>query len=154
MRTEWLAVAAAVVIAGGVLPAAGGQEPDPTEPTVPLVKAVGCVEKDGDAWFLSRATDPEVTRYPFPSAVEARGRGPRGARLQAPGAVRGHRFSRRGGVAGVVPAGRAYGARRRSTRPERIAAGRKVAVKGLYITSVEPHRVNLTSAMAVADTCG
>ena len=45
------------------------------------------------------------------------------------------------------------------TAPESVNAtgqlseGRKVAVKGLHITSVEPHRINLTSLLSRADTC-
>ena len=153
MRTECLAVAAAVVIACGALPAAGGQETDPTEPTVPLVKTVGCVEKDGDAWFLTRATDPEVTRYPFPSAVELEdaGRAALGSnRLQLVGVT--DFLDAEGLLASFQRAEHTAPASVNATGA--LAAGRRVAVKGLYITSVEPHRVNLTSAMAVADTCG
>jgi len=32
-------------------------------------------------------------------------------------------------------------------------AGHTVAVKGLHIMSVEPHRLNLTSVISLADTC-
>ena len=35
-----------------------------------------------------------------------------------------------------------------------LAEGRKVVVKGLYITTVDPHRINLTSLFSLADTCG
>ncbi len=153
MRTELLAVAGAVVIACGALPAAGGQEPDGMGPTVPLVRAVGCVEKDGDAWFLSRATDPEVTRYPFPSAVELEdaGRAALGSnRLELVGVT--DFLDAEGLLASFQRAEHTAPGSVNATGA--LAAGRRVAVKGLYITSVEPRRVNLTSAMAVADTCG
>ena len=154
MRTAILtAAAAAALLAPGAPPAAAAQEPDATEPTVPLVKTVGCVERDGDAWFLNRATDPEVTQYPFPSAVELEDAGR--------AALGSHRLQ----LVGVTDFLDAEGLlasfqRAQHTAPESVnatgalAEGRRVAVKGLYITSVEPHRVNLTSAMSVADTCG
>ena len=153
MRIEFLAAAAAFAVACGVQPAAGGQETDPTGPTVPLVRTVGCVEMDGDAWFLTRATDPEVTRYPFPSAVELEDAGR---------AALGSNRLRLVGVTDFLDAEGLLASFQRAehTAPASVnatgalAAGRRVAVKGLYITSVEPHRVNLTSAMAVADTCG
>ena len=34
-----------------------------------------------------------------------------------------------------------------------LAEGHKVAVKGLHITSVDPHRLNVTSVISLADTC-
>ena len=153
MRTDFLAVAAAVVTACGAMPATAAQESDPTEPTVPLVRTVGCVEKDGDAWFLTRATDPEVTRYPFPSAVELEDAGR---------AALGSNRLRLVGVTDFLDAEGLLASFQRAehTAPASVnatgalAAGRKVAVKGLYITSVEPHRVNLTSAMSVAGACG
>lgn len=146
-------MAAAILIAHGALPAAAAQEPDGTGPTVPLVRAVGCVEKDGEAWFLTRATDPEVTRYPFPSAVELEdaGRAALGSnRLQLVGVT--DFLDAEGLLASFQRAQHTAPASVNATGA--LAAGRRVAVKGLYITSVEPHRVNLTSAMAVADTCG
>ena len=152
MRTELCAVAAAL-FAHGALPAVAAQEPDAAEPTVPLVKTVGCVERDGDAWFLTRATDPEAARYPFPSAVELEdaGRAALGSnRLQLVGVT--DFLDAEGLLASFQRAQHTAPASVNATGA--LAEGRKVAVKGLYITSVEPHRVNLTSAMSVADTCG
>ena len=153
MRTELRAVAVAVLIAHGAPLADAAQEPDRRGPTVPLVRTVGCVEKDGDAWFLTRATDPEVTQYPFPSAVELEdaGRAALGShRLQLVGVT--DFLDAEGLLASFQRAEHTAPASVNATGA--LAAGRRVAVKGLYITSVEPHRVNLTSAMAVADTCG
>ena len=153
MRTELCAVAAAALFAHGALPAVAAQEPDAAEPTVPLVKTVGCVERDGDAWFLTRATDPEAARYPFPNAVELEdaGRAALGSnRLQLVGVT--DFLDAEGLLASFQRAQHTAPASVNATGA--LAEGRKVAVKGLYITSVEPHRVNLTSAMSVADTCG
>ena len=136
----------------GALAAAAAQEPEEDAPAVPLVKSVGCVEKDGDAWFLTRATEPEVTEYPFPSAAEIEDAGsaaPGSSRLELVGVA--DFLDTEGLLASFDRA--EHTARESANATGAIAAGRKLAVKGLYITSVEPHRVNLTSAMAIADTC-
>ncbi len=70
MSTQILAALTAVAIACGASLGAAAQEPDLTKPTVPLVRTVGCVEMEGGSWFLTRATDPEETEFPFASFVE------------------------------------------------------------------------------------
>ena len=152
MGTKLLAAAPAVMIMCVMLVAAAAQEPEDNAPTVPLVKSVGCVEKDGDAWFLTRATEPEVTEYPFPSAAELEDAGSAAlgsSRLQLIGVT--DFLDVNGLLASFDRAD--HTARESANATGTIAEGRKLAVKGLYITSVEPHRVNLTSAMAIADTC-
>lgn len=152
MGSKLLAALSAVVIAGGASLVAAAQEPEEDSPTVPLVKSVGCVEKDGDAWFLTRATEPEVTEYPFPSAAELEDAGSAAlgsSRLQLVGVTD---FLDVNGLLASFDRAE-HTARESANATGAIAAGRKLAVKGLYITSVEPHRVNLTSAMAIADTC-
>lgn len=152
MRTKLYTAATTVVIMSGVSLGVAAQEPDLTKPTVPLVKTVGCVEVDGGSWFLTRATDPEETEYPFASAAELEdaGRAALGSnRLQLVGV---NDFLDAEGLLSSYQ-------RAEHTAPESVnatgslAEGRKVAVKGLYITSVEPHRVNLTSVLSLADTC-
>ena len=153
MRTKLYAAVTTVVITSGVSLGVAAQEPDLTKPTVPLVKTVGCVEVDGGSWFLTRATNPEETEYPFASAAELEdaGRAALGSnRLQLVG------------VTDFVDAEALLSLHQRAehTAPESVnatgalAAGHKVAVKGLYITGVEPHRINLTSVLSLADTCG
>ena len=152
MGSKLLAALFAVVIAGGAALSAASQEPEENKPTVPLVKSVGCVEKDGDAWFLTRATEPEVTEYPFPSAAELEDAGSAAlgsSRLQLVGVTD---FLDVDGLLASFDRAE-HTARESANATGTIAEGRKLAVKGLYITSVEPHRVNLTSAMAIADTC-
>ena len=152
MKMKLFAAVTVAVITPGLLPGAAAQEPERSKPTVPLVKAVGCVEQDGESWFLTRATDPEETEYPFASAAELQDAGSAALgsnRLQLVGVTD---FLDVNGLLASFD-------RAEHTAPESVnatgslAAGRKLAVKGLYITSVEPHRVNLTSAMVVADTC-
>ena len=152
MGTKLLAALFAVIIACGLSPSAAAQESEEDTPTVPLVKSVGCVEKDGDAWFLTRATEPEVTEYPFPSAAELEDAGsaaPGSVRLQLVGVTD---FLDVDGLLASFDRAE-HTARESANATGSIAEGRKLAVKGLYITSVEPHRINLTSAMPVADTC-
>ena len=152
MGTKLLAAAPAVMVMCATLMAAAAQEPEENTPTVPLVKSVGCVEKDGDAWFLTRATEPEVTEYPFPSAAELEDAGSAAlgsSRLQLIGVTD---FLDINGLLASFDRAE-HTARESANATGTIAEGRKLAVKGLYITSVEPHRVNLTSAMAIADTC-
>ncbi|MXY17554.1 MAG: hypothetical protein F4Y57_11305 [Acidobacteria bacterium] len=152
MGTKLLATAPAVMIMCVMLVAVAAQEREDNTPTVPLVKSVGCVEKDGDAWFLTRATEPEVTEYPFPSAAELEDAGsaaPGSSRLQLIGVTD---FLDVNGLLASFDRAE-HTARESANATGAIAEGRKLAVKGLYITSVEPHRVNLTSAMALADTC-
>lgn len=146
-------LAAAVAIPYGAAPGVAAQAPDLPERTVPIVKSVGCVEKDGGSWFLTAAADPEETEYPFASALEVRD-----ARDAALGS---NRFELVG-VADFLDAEGLLSLHRRAefTAPEsvnatgQLAEGHKVAVKGLYITSVEPHRLNLTSVFSLAATCG
>lgn len=149
-RTLLMAVTA--VITFGVSPHLVAQESDLAKPTVTLVTTVGCVERDGDAWFLTRATDPTETELPFATfnEVEDAGKEALGSnRLQLVG------------VTDFLDAEGLLASHQRAefTAPEsvnatgQLADGHKVAVKGLHITTVEPHRVNLTSVFSLADTC-
>ena len=123
-----------------------------TNPTVPLVSLVGCVETTGEAWFLSSATDPKATRTPFASDAEIDE-----SREMALGS---NRFALVG-VAEFLDADGLLALHQRSelTAPEsvnatgQLVAGKKVTVKGLHITSAEPNRLNLTSVIPLADTC-
>lgn len=153
MKARLLAVAAAAVILCGAAPGAAAQESDLAQRTVPIVKSVGCVEKDGESWFLTAASEPEETEYPFASALEVR---------DAHDVALGSNRFELVGVADFLDAEGLLALHQRAehTAPESVnatgelAEGRKVAVKGLYITSVTPHRLNLTSAFSLTDTCG
>ena len=123
-------MAAAALFAHGALPVVAAQEPDAAEPTVPLVKTVGCVERDGDAWVLTRATDPEAARYLSPSAVELEdaGRAALGSnRLQLVGVT--DFLDAEGLLASFQRAQHTAPASVNATGA--LAEGRKVAVKGL-----------------------
>ena len=152
MTTKLLAAVAAIPC-GAALGVVAAQESGLAERTVPLVKSVGCVEKDGESWFLTRAADPEEVEYPFASAVEVR---------DARGAPLGSNRFQLVGVADFLDAEGLLSLHQRAefTAPEsvnatgQLAKGRKVAVRGLYVTGAEPHRLNLTSVFSLADTCG
>ena len=151
-RMKLIAVVTPLVITCGASLDVDAQVPDPTKPTVPLVMAVGCVEMDAGSWFLTRATDPEETEAPFASEAELEGA--RGASLGS------HRFHLVG-VADFLDTEGLLALHQRAefTAQEsvnstgQLAEGHKVAVKGLHITSVDPHRLNLTSVISLANTC-
>lgn len=153
MKRRLLAVLAIVAAVVAAPHRGAAQAPDLAERTVPLVKSVGCVEMDGESWFLTVASEPEETEYPFASAPEIQ---------DARGAALGSNRFQLVGVADFLDAEGLLALHQRAehTAPEsvnatgQLAVGHKVAVKGLYITSVEPHRLNLTSVFSLTDTCG
>ena len=153
MRTTLLTAVTVAAITCGVSLDLTAQEAEQTKPTVPIVTTVGCVEKDGESWFLTSAADPEETALPFSSFTELEDAG------QA--SLGGNRFQLIG-VTDFLDAEGLLSSHQRAefTAPESVNAtgqlseGRKVVVKGLYITSVDPPRINLTSLFSLADTCG
>jgi hypothetical protein len=68
-RMKLVAVVISLVITCGASLDVDAQVPDPTNPTVPIVMAVGRVEMDAGSWFLTRATDPEATVTPFANSA-------------------------------------------------------------------------------------
>lgn len=153
MRTTLLMALTTAVMASGAPLGVTAQESDLTKPTVPVVTTVGCVEKAGESWFLTRAADPNETELPFSTFTELE---------DARGAALGSNRFQLVGVTDFLDAEGLLSSHQRAefTTPESVNAtgqlseGRKVVVKGLYITSVEPHRINLTSLFSLADTCG
>lgn len=152
MIRRFLTAVTAVAIMCGVSLDVPAQESDPTKPTVPVMQVIGCAETDNGLWFLTRATAPKDTEHPFATFVEVEA-----ARAASLGA---NRFQLVG-VTDFLDAETLLTLHQRAefTAPESVNAtgqlsdGHKVAVKGLYITSVEPHRINLTSVISLADTC-
>ena len=152
MTTRFLMATVVVAIVCGSSLDAAAQEPDQTKPTVPVMQAIGCAETDGGLWFLTRATDPKDTEHPFATFVEVEA-----AREASLGSNRIQLV----GVTDFLDAETLLSLHQRAefTAPESVNAtgqlsdGHKVVVKGLYITSVEPHRINLTSVFSLADTC-
>jgi len=154
MKKKFLVVAMTIAVAKTMAStiAAPMGEFTQTNPTVPLVSLVGCVETTDEAWFLANATDPRTTRTPFATDAEIDE-----SREMTLGS---NRFALVG-VAEFLDADGLLALHQRAelTAPEsvnatgQLVAGKKVAVKGLHITSVEPNRLNLTSVIPLADTC-
>ena len=54
-------VGTAVVVICGVSLDVGGQESDENVSSMRVVSAIGCVERNGESWFLTRLPDPVET---------------------------------------------------------------------------------------------
>ena len=151
MNRTLLTTVTTIIISGISLNVAG-QESNQNTPTVALVTTVGCVEQDGESWFLTRATDPTVTALPFSSFTELEDAGH---------AALGSNRLELVGVTDFLDAGGLLASFQRAefTAPEsvnatgQLADGRQVVVKGLHIPSVTPNRINLTSLFSLADSC-
>ena len=149
---------AASIIALGASPglAQRGRQANPGEkPAVDVVQSVGCVERrDGnpETWWLTKAVDPRVTQPGIFST---------GQIDAARGASLGTNAFQLIGVAdfldteGLLKSGR----RREFTTPQNanatgeIRPGRKVLVKGMFLTSGETKRINLLNVIGLADSC-
>ena len=128
---------------------------DVAKPQVEIVQTVGCVERPSGgeaAWWLTHATDAEVTRSGAFNEVQVG---------EAREAMSGSREFRLIGVADfLTPEGLLrFGDRALFTTPEQINAtgelrdGRTVLVKGLLIDPDGEPRINLLAVIGLADTC-
>ena len=126
------------------------------KPAVDIVQTVGCVERrDGspETWWLTRAIDPRTAQpgiFAVPQ-INAAKAAPLGA-----GSIQ---------LVGVADFLDTEGLLKESRRREftnaqnanatgELRAGRKVLVKGMYITTSDPKRINLLNVIALADSCG
>jgi len=139
------------------LAAQRGRQTNPAEkPAVDVVQSVGCVERrDGnpETWWLTRAVDPRVAQPGVFSAAQidaARGVAPGTNTFQLVGVAD---FL---DTEGLLKSGR----RREFTTAQNanatgdIRPGRKVLVKGMFITTGETRRINLLNVIGLADSCG
>ncbi len=157
MKTSWAVRVAVVVVAYGVWGglAAQQQQVDLSKPTVSIVQTVGCVSTEAGTlptWWLTNATDPTETEAPYASNDEIEG-----VRDASPGS---NRFQ----LIGVADFLDAEGALNQFQRGDftasesvnatgQLVAGHRVAVKGLFIETTDPKRINLTSVISLADSC-
>jgi hypothetical protein len=133
----------------------GRQSNSGEKPAVDVVQSVGCVERrDGnpETWWLTKAVDPRVAQPGIFSTGQIE---------TARGGSLGANTFQLVGVAdfldteGLLKAGR----RREFTTPQNanatgeIRPGRKVLVKGMFITSGETKRINLLNVIGLADSC-
>src|SRR5262245_46701406 len=150
------ALLGAALSASPLLAAQRGRQSNPREkPAVDVVQSVGCVERrDGspETWWLARAVEPRVVQpgiFSTPQIDNARGL-PLGTNtFQLIGVAD---FL---DMEGLLKSGR----RREFTTPQNanatgeIRPGRKVLVKGMFITTGETKRINLLNVVSLADSC-
>ena len=150
-------VCVAALLSSQATAAQRGRQTNPGEkPAVDVVQAVGCVERrDGnpETWWLTRAADPRVAQPGVFSTAQID---------TAKGVPPGTNTFQLVGVAdfldteGLLKSGR----RREFTTAQNanatgdIRAGRKVLVKGMFITIGETKRINLLNVIGLADSCG
>jgi hypothetical protein len=133
-----------------------GRQTTPREkPAVDVVQSVGCVERrDGspETWWLARAVEPRVVQpgiFSTPQIDNARGLSLGTNSFQLVGVAD---FL---DTEGLLKSGR----RREFTTPQNanatgeIRPGRKVLVKGMFITAGETKRINLLNVVSLADSC-
>jgi hypothetical protein len=160
MRTAGVIAATLCAVLSGPVVAAQAQRDRRTtpqeDPAIDIVQTAGCVERRAgtpETWWLARAADTRVTQAGVFSTAQIEA-----AKALPPGA----QTFQLVGVAdfldteGLLKSGR----RQEFTTPENANAtgalrvGRKVLVKGMFITSGEVKRINLLNAVSLADTCG
>jgi hypothetical protein len=129
------------------------QQADVSNPTVPIVSAVGCALRATDGtWMLTNATDGIETRVLFMNAKEIEE-----ARKKALGNNR-YRLL---GTPEFLTKEELLKSEQRAefTRPAvanatgQLQHGRKLFVKGLLITAPNEKRLNLVAVQQLADTC-
>jgi len=154
-RTLYAACIAALFLPHDAAAQRGRQTNPGEKHDVDIVQSVGCVERrDGspETWWLTKAVDPRVTQPGIFSAPQID---------NARGLTLGTNTFQLVGVAdfldadGLLKSGR----RRDFTTPQNANAtgdlrpGRKVLVKGMFITTGETKRINLLNVIGLADSC-
>ena len=152
MHATWSVVVGLIGAACGPCIGVMAHEQDPSEPTVPIVQAIGCAEGDGRTWFLTRASDPAETLAPFASTDEI------AAAQQVP--LGSNRFQLIGvaeflDIEGLLDEfdRSDFTARESVNATGQLSGGRKLLVKGLHLQDSDPQRINLTSVTSLADPC-
>ena len=154
-RTVVVAVVALTVAASVASAQRGRGNPSREKPAVDVVQAAGCVEnKPGspETWWLTRAVEPRVAQpgiFAKPQIDAARD------------AALGTNTFQLIGVAdfldveGLLKSGqrREFTNAQNANATGQIKAGRKVLVKGMFVTTTDPKRINLLNVVALADSC-
>ena len=150
MRRKWVSFATSLGFAVLVPATVGAQDRDLATPTINIVSSVGCATQDGATWTLTRASEPMVTRVPYSSAAEVE---------TAESTSLGSKTYTLIGVAEFLAVDglldqfqRAeFTANESVNSTGSLVSGHRVLVKGLLI---EDERLNLTSVIGLADSCG
>lgn len=150
MSRTWVSCATSLGFVVLIPAAVAAQVGDLTTPTVDIVSSVGCAAQDGATWTLTRASEPMVTRVPYSSAAEVE---------VAESTALGSNTYTLIGVAEFLAVDGLLDQFQRAefTADESVnstgslVSGHQVLVKGLLI---ENERLNLTSVIGLADSCG
>ena len=150
MSRKWAIFATSLGFAVLFPATVGAQDQDLTKPTIAIVSSVGCATRDGATWTLTRASEPMVTPVPFSSTTEIE---------EAKSTSLGSNTYTLIGVAEFLPVDGLLDQFQRAefTASESVNATgalvseHRVLVKGLFI---ENQRINLTSVIGLADSCG
>ena len=153
MSKKWVTFAPSLGFALLIPTIVGAQDPDLTTPTVNIVSSVGCATQDGATWTLTRASEPIVTGVPFSSTAEIE---------EAKSTPLGSSTYTLIGVADFLPVDGLLEQFQRAefTATESVnstgalVSGHQVLVKGLFIEDQENQRINLTSVIGLAESCG
>jgi hypothetical protein len=156
VRTLSAACVAALFSSQGMAAQRGRQTNPGEKPAVDVVQSVGCVERrDGnpETWWLTRAVDPRVAQPGVFSAAQidtARGVPPGTNTFQLVGVAD---FL---DTEGLLKSGRRreFTTAQNANATGEIRPGRKVLVKGMFITTGETKRINLLNVIGLADSCG
>ena len=70
MKVNLVALLTAVILAGWSWVNAKTQQTDSDNPTVKIIKTIGCATMEGTSWFITNATDSAETKTPFTSDAE------------------------------------------------------------------------------------
>ncbi len=150
MSRKWVSLVTSLGFAVLIPATVGAQDGDLTKPAVDIVSSVGCATQDGATWTLTRASDPMVTRVPYSSAAEVE---------TGESTSLGSNTYILIGVAEFLAVDGLLDQFQRAefTADESVnstgslVSGHRVLVKGLLI---ENERLNLTSVIGLADSCG
>jgi hypothetical protein len=146
----------ALLLSQGIAAQRGRQTNPAEKPAVDVVQAVGCVERrDGspETWWLTRAADPRVVQpgvFSTSQIATAKGVSPGTNTFQLVGVAD---FL---DTEGLLKSGRRreFTTAQNANATGEIRPGRKVLVKGMFITSGETKRINLLNVVGLADSCG
>ncbi len=128
----------------------GAQDQEVTTSTIDIVSSVGCATRDGATWTLTRASEPVVSEVPFTSSaeIEAAKRTSLGSNTYTLIGVAD--FLAIDGLLDQFQRAE-FTARESANSTGSLVTGHRVLVKGLFI---ENQRINLTSVISLADSCG
>ena len=151
MHTRLAALVVGIGVVCGLSLGVAAQNQEPR--TVPVVQSIGCAEVEGTMWFLTRTTDPTESDTPYSSDSEIEE-----AHTVSLGS---NRFQLIGvaeflDVEGLLDQFQRadFTARESVNSTGQLKAQHKLLIKELYIQDTDPSRINVTSVISLAESCG